>query len=158
MDLVYKMEEKYPDESKYVADYDTKKRKCNNYGCDNFSLYFTNNLSYCDKCYHGWKYYDKVTELNYLKEYVNSDPVKLIMALKKERDKIIELENTLEIKEDQIVNLELQLEHETETENEVQYEIDSLNEINEQLEEQIIQLQEMSCDCENPKEPSEEIC
>ena len=162
MDYVYKMEEnRYIDESKYREDYQTKKRKCSKHGCDIFSCSFTNNINFCDSCFYEIKFFDKIAELNYLKEYVmnaNSDPIRLLDVLKKERDKIIQLEDTLEIKEDQIESLEYSLEAHSETDDDTQYEIDSLSDLNEQLQEEIIQLQELLKFSEKPKESSEETC
>ena len=138
------------DESQYNSDYHKRKNKCNRYGCDNFSIYFTNNINYCDDCMYEVKFPDKISRINTLEEIKNTDPSRLIHTLKKDRDKIIQLEELLEKKEDMIIGLETEQENYYEGANEYEF----LAQENEELQEEIQELQEHVCHC---NEGDEEI-
>ena len=148
----------YIDESKYSSNYHTRKRKCSKYGCDNFSISFTNDISYCDDCFYHIKYPDKISRLNFLEEYKNTDPTKFLQALKKERDRIIQLEETLETKDDEIVSLEEGQEHYYEYCEENEYLTDQNSQLQEQVDQLQGQLQEMEDhECQKRNEWNEEI-
>ena len=133
------------DESKYHLDYHKRKRKCNKHGCDTFAINFTNDIGYCDDCFYNIKYPDKIARTNLLEEYRDSDPVRLIQALKKERDRILQLEEILETQDEEIVSMETIQEQWEENERhhyESYEENEYLTEQNSQLQEQVDELQD----------------